>query len=514
VNKKYWLTGAFLLALVAATRPFGEDPDTWWHLEIGRYIAAHGIPGIEPFAYSPAAHAWVGQQWLYEVLLAHITFGGAGGLAVLLLAAAGAGAFLFAGLSAPRNIPPFWVALAIVLCAFSATEVLGVRGQVVTVLGTGIVVWMLGKWRRGDDRIVWLLPPLILLWCNLHAGFITGIGLPLLYAIMPRRASWGLAGNRRPLLAAVGVSTLITLINPAGLNVYPYVLQTFTNPVITQVIAEWQSPDFHSAQIHIFEFTAFAVVVFWITAREVDWSDLVVALLMLAASLQAQRNISLFTVVVTPQIARYGYASYQRLCDALQSSPLQKNRLWQRASDIPAVGRRLGGVLSQHRTTTSVVLLFCVAFVSSEFVLPTVRESDNGAYEAVHEPESAANYYSEHYGGQRVYATYDRGGYLAYRFPTGRVVDIYGESGVFGAASLNAFLDIDQLVGNWVNQLQKQGATHAIVPANSQEVGAFRELGWRIDCYDPSGFVLMTAHPPVPALTYQSPPPPEWAQRC
>jgi hypothetical protein len=258
----------------------------------------------------------------------------------------------------------------------------------------------------------------------------------------------------------------------------------------------------------------FAVVALWVMAGEVEWSDVVVALLALAACLQAQRNISLFAVVVTPQFARYGYASYHRLCTTLNSSPLRKTSWWRPASAVPAALRRLGGELSVHQTTTAVVLLLCVAFVSSEFVLPTVRESDNGTYEAVHEPERAATYYAEHYGGQRVYATYDRGGYLAYRFPTGRVVDIYGESGVFGAGSLNAYLDIDLLAGNWVHELQTQGATHAIVPAHSQEVGAFRELGWRIDCYDPSGFVLMTAHSPLPALTYQSPPPPEWAQRC
>jgi hypothetical protein len=514
VSRRYWVAGGFFLAIAAATRPFGEDPDTWWHLAIGRYIGAHGIPNVEPFAYTAAAHAWVGQQWLYEVLLAHITFGGAGGLAVVVLALAGAGAFLFAGLSTPRNVPGFWVGAAITLCAVSATEVLGVRGQVVTVLGAGIVVWILSRWRQGNNRIVWLLPPLILVWCNLHAGFITGIGLPIVYLIMPRRASWGIAGNRRPLLGAVALSMAVTLINPAGWHLYPYVLQTFTNPVITQTIAEWQSPNFHSAQINIFEFTFFAMVSLWIIAGEVDWSDVAIALLALAASLQAQRNISLFAVVITPQMARYGYASYLRLCSALNSSPLRTTRWWRPLSSVPTASRRLGSSLSVHRTTTAVVLLLSVAFVSTRLMLPTVQESDNGTYEATNEPEKAATYYSEHYGGQRLYATYNIGGYMAYRFPTGRVVDIYGESGVFGAAALTSFLDIDLLQSNWVQELKEQGATHAIVPSGNQEVGAFRELGWRVDCYDTAGFVLMTAHPRLPALTYQSPPPPNWAPLC
>jgi hypothetical protein len=307
---------------------------------------------------------------------------------------------------------------------------------------------------------------------------------------------------------------VVTLINPAGWHLYPYVLQTFTNPVITQTIAEWQSPNFHSAQINIFEFTFFAIVSLWIIAGEVDWSDVVIALLALAASLQAQRNISLFAVVITPQMARYGYASYLRLCSALTSSPLRTTRWWRPMSAVPTATRRLGSSLSLHRTTTAIVLLVSVAYVSARFMLPTVQESDNGTYEATNEPEKAANYYSEHYGGQRLYATYNIGGYMAYRFPTGRVVDIYGESGVFGAAALTSYLDIDFLQSNWVQELKEQGATHAIVPAENQEVGAFRELGWRVDCYDSAGYVLMTAHRPLPALTYQSPPPPNWAPEC
>jgi hypothetical protein len=516
--RKTWLLGALSLAAVAAARPFGEDPDAWWHLEIGRYIGVHGIPTVEPFAYSPAAHAWVGQQWLYEVLLAHTVFGGAGGLAVLVMALVGAAAFLLAGLSTPRDVPAFWVAAAIVLCAFSATEVLGVRGQVVTVLGTGIVVWILGKWRRGDNRVVWLLPPLLLLWCNLHAGFITGLALCLLYAVMPRRRSWGLNGDRRPLLAALAVAAAVTLINPAGWNLYPYVLDTFTNPVITQSIAEWQSPDFHSQLIHIYEFTAFLLVVLWVTSREVEWSDVAVAMLTIAASLQAQRNIALFAVVATPQIARYGHASYQRLAAAIKSGPLpallRSNHRLGPYGSIAATPIRAGRVLSTHPFVTALALLVCVFYVSAQFVLPIVAESDNGTYEARHEPEAAATYYSEHYGGERVYATYDRGGYLVYRFPTGRVVDIYGESGIFGSRSLSAYLDIALLTSNWVKLLQGQMATHAIVPAHAAEVGAFRELGWRVDCYDAAGYVLMTAHPRLPSLTYQAPPAPELSPRC
>ena len=66
VRRNAWVIGAAVLSLVLTVQPF-RDSDVWWHLAIGHYILAHGIPAVEPFSFLHAANPWVGQQWLYEV---------------------------------------------------------------------------------------------------------------------------------------------------------------------------------------------------------------------------------------------------------------------------------------------------------------------------------------------------------------------------------------------------------------------------------------------------------------
>ena len=75
---------AAIVVLVLTVQPF-SDTDVWWHLALGRLITTSGIPAHEPFSFLPAAHAWVGQQWLYEVTLAGLVGAGGAGLASLVM---------------------------------------------------------------------------------------------------------------------------------------------------------------------------------------------------------------------------------------------------------------------------------------------------------------------------------------------------------------------------------------------------------------------------------------------
>ena len=71
-----WIAAAAIVVLVLTVQPF-SDADVWWHLALGRLITTSGIPAHEPFSFLPAAHAWVGQQWLYQVTLAGLVGAGA-----------------------------------------------------------------------------------------------------------------------------------------------------------------------------------------------------------------------------------------------------------------------------------------------------------------------------------------------------------------------------------------------------------------------------------------------------
>jgi hypothetical protein len=484
LRRNAWPIGAAVLSLVLTVQPF-RDSDVWWHLAMGHYILAHGIPAVEPFSFLHAANGWIGQQWLFEVGLARVVDAGGPGLASLLMGLVASSALLIAVLSIPPERRPAgpWLAAGLLLSALVAAQLVGVRGQVISLFFAAVVINIMMRWRRGQARVLLVLPPLFALWANLHAGFVIGLAIAVLALLAVR----GVDGRSRALLGlAVVGAALATLLNPAGPGLWSYVGATFTNPTVSGVVTEWQSPDFHDVWLRLFEVEAVLLVVAWVLAARRDLFDLLLAGAAFVASLQAQRNVSLFALIAAPQLAMYGAAAL----DA-QRSRLPAPRWPRRWHQPPAwFGAAIAAV---------VVLGTGIA------IAPQVSATSTAQYESTHEPEAAANYAAAHLAGDRLYSIDTWGGYLADRFPTGRVVYLYDETAVFGDAALQQYLDIHDLRPDWSTLVSSARIGGAILPDRAQEVSALLTLGWTVDCRDPaSASVVMSAGagssaPPSPA---------------
>lgn len=472
-----WPVAAALASLVLTVQEF-RDPDVWWHLALGRYIVEHGIPSAEPFSFVAPAHAWVDQQWLYEVSLFRVTEVGGPGLAALLMGVLGAAALLVAVLAAPRRwaIPGPWSAACLLGTALVTGQVLGVRGQVVTAFGVAAVLLILSRWRAGSSQVVWALPPLLLLWCNLHAGFIAGLVIPVVVLTVHRRRPGDPPINRRSLFRAIVVAGLATLLTPAGFDLYPYLAQTFTNPTLTQNIVEWMSPNFHELYPRLLEVEVLVLLAVWVLSDGPELVDVVLAGGALVATLHAQRNVAIFAIIALPQLLRYGAEAWHRYRP-----------------------RRSGPASSSRATTTLAVATAATAVGSVIAIAPGLSRQAAAAYEATTYPRGAVDHVQTTAAGRRVYTTYEMGGYLAYRLPAGRVVFLYGESAIFGDGGLQRYLGIHLLRPGWPAALATERLQHAIVPASSAEMSALRELGWSIECRDfASQTVVMSLEPQAP----------------
>jgi hypothetical protein len=126
-------------------------------------------------------------------------------------------------------------------------------------------------------------------------------------------------------------------------------------------------------------------------------------------------------------------------------------------------------------------------------VVPQLSAGSAARFEAIHEPKAAADYAAIHLSGRRLYSIDTWGGYLADRFPGGRIVFLYDEAGVFGSAALQKYLDIHDLRPDWTSVISRYGIADAILPDGSQEVAALLTVGWSFDCHDmASGSVVMS----------------------
>ena len=534
-----WLGAAFCVSLLLSVQLFRYG-DEWWHIALGRLILQSGIPPAEPFSFVPTQHPWVEQQWLYEVALAALVRIGGDGLASLALGLTGSAALLLAALSVPRTarFSRGWSAFALLLGGLMAGMALGVRGETVSALGVAATLLIIRRWRDGAERWVWLLPPMFLVWANLHAGFIAGIGVLGFTLLIHRpdgrlrgRTAWpgatfvavvgigfgaavlaaGLAvgaavlvllwallrpeplepgTRRRPLLLASLLAAALTLVNPAGPGLYGYIAETVGNPILSQFVSEWQSPNFHDTLTRLIEVVAALLPLLWMLSRRVRIPDALLAATFFLLTLQAVRNVSLFAVVAIPQLAEYGSAAWAR--HAPRSLRLHLR--------TPRPG------------WLAVVAAVAVSAAAIADVAPELTPAAAARFESTHEPAAAATYVAAHFPNQRLLSSDADAGYLAYRFPRGRVVFVYDEIGIFGTGPLTNYLDIADLGPHWRSLISRYGIRHAILGATSPDTSALLELGWTVNCYDgPSGRVVMSAggSPPTSA-----PPSPTAAPAC
>ncbi|HEX3607508.1 MAG TPA: hypothetical protein VH134_16405 [Candidatus Dormibacteraeota bacterium] len=485
----WWITAALLLSLALTVRGLaGADAD--WRVALGRLITAHGLPATEPFSYQPTPHPWVAQGWLLDVLLSRLWALGGAGLTMVVMGAAGTAALLLAALAVRRaeRVPGLLVAGATLVSAIVAAPQLGVTGATITALGAAVCLLLLTRWREGATRAIWLLPAVVLVWANLDPGFVAGLGLVALGGLtvaVRRRLDPGseVGAELRPLSAALVLALAATLATPAGVHVWSSLGENLAGAGLG--VTAWQSPGFHTWPMRLLEVEAVGMVVLWALSGRLDPLDAVLGLAALAVTLGFAGAAPILAVVALPQLAHSASAAITR--------------------HGPAVQRALGhgGVVLRRppprpRALPAVALAVAAA-AALVAVAPRLTASRTAADLAASEPVAAADYVAAHLAGDRLYSSVEWGGYLALRFPTGRLVGAYGPPAATGATAQQRALDVHQLKADWQRLLEQDGVTHAVLPQDAREVAALEEVGWLPLCHDAAARAVVLAAGPRPA---------------
>jgi hypothetical protein len=227
---------SFALAKLTLT---SADPDLWGYLAFGRLFSETGIfPYEDVFAYAPTLKPWVYHEWLTGVLFypAYQALGAPG--LQLLKFALGLMAVGFTYLTARERGADVWGTVLVLLMVqgFLSTGYSPVRAQAFTYAFYAASLYLLEiSRRRGRWRGLLWLAPLQVFWCNVHGGFLAGLGLIFLYAA-------GEALSRRPFLpylSILALAGLATLINPYGVKYWSYLIMAVSLP--RPEITEWTS---------------------------------------------------------------------------------------------------------------------------------------------------------------------------------------------------------------------------------------------------------------------------------
>jgi hypothetical protein len=485
-------TAVLFLGLFGMAARTVADPDVWWHLRTGQYISEHkSIPHTDPFSYTRAGEPWVAHEWLTELLLYTVQrMLGWGGL-ILLFAAVVCAAFYLLYLRCGNAI--FAAGPATLLAAWATAPLWGVRPQILSLLLTSLWLLILERSERLPGLLWWTLP-LMLLWVNLHAGFVLGLVLSTMFLagdFIEHRLGLSIeqsAARLRKAALILLLDVLIVPLNPNGLRMFAYPVETLRSPAMQNYIAEWASPNFHHA-----EYWPFLLLVL-ITLAALSWSsvqvrprDLLLLLVTLFAGLSSIRLIPLFVLIALPLI-----------CRRLGNWPGRSSPPLRHQVASPFLKTMLHGG----------IVLGMAAFISihTAHVIQSQPEA-----ERLHFPAGAVSFLRDHPPAGPLFNHYDWGGYLIWNlYPSTHVfidgrADLYAQLG--GRAGgrfdhpplLNQFADTYQFKGDWRQSLECWHIGTVLVPGESAlAVGLGNAPGWTVAYEDSQAVILTTLAQPLP----------------
>ena len=215
------------------------DIDLWGYMSFGKLFWDTGsFPYYDPFSYTAKGQPWVYHEWLTGVLLYRVfDLFGETGLQILRYLVGFSTAGLVYATARLRGADMLSSAFGLLYASIAfGIGYSPVRAQIFTYFLFMLTVYILESAQK-KERWAYLifLIPIHLLWCNLHGGFIAGIGLVAIY-------TFGQMLLRRPfspyLFALLG-SVISTLINPYGISYWSkiYTAIAMNRPFV----AEWWS---------------------------------------------------------------------------------------------------------------------------------------------------------------------------------------------------------------------------------------------------------------------------------
>lgn len=293
------------------------DYDLWARLAVGSIFFQTGhVLKHDIFSYLPTKDLWIDHEWGSGVIFYFFTKY-LGNEALFALKAITILAIfilimktikLYAG---QKDVGVFYL----VFVGFSLFPGMAnlIRCQLFTYFFFTLWIYLLEKVRRGENKYICIFPATMLLWANMHGGFLAGIGLVMIYAL-------GELFNRSYSWKYIGILALIlpvTLITPYGIHLWTYMVEAAFMP--RPYIAEWSSIDLSGpvhmiAGVKIHVLVGFAILVLmtvvvgvklWHQKTKPDWTKIIFISVLLFLSFKHQRHAEFFMLAAAGLLYHY-----------------------------------------------------------------------------------------------------------------------------------------------------------------------------------------------------------------
>lgn len=403
--------------------------DIFWHLAYGREMARLGeVVSADFLSLAHHGTTFVNREWAAQWMfyLLQDSLGWVGLLGFKLLVACGVTVLCF-------RTALFYGSRTWLAASFSAIVVLtGLqryfeRPELFTLFFVALLMYLIAGWqtRKHDARLLYLMPPIMLVWDWLHGGIFGLVILSVVVSLHTREAL--AAGERgkpwaRHFLFACAVTLLVMAINPYGLRTYAEFLGhlsslgatwnimwgKFTGAAIDASAAalnqEYRAP-LGIFFLPFYVFLAVALVAPALGAVKLPKANLLIALGFGLGACLISRIIAVFAIVTGPLLAAY-------ISSALDRGEARRN------------------------ITLGLLILLALVLVPYaswlKFWGPSNPKSFGWTLDEQYLPAGAVAFYQAHDLAGNFYNTGHVGGYLAWRlYPEHRIFQ-YNHGAIFG----------------------------------------------------------------------------------
>jgi hypothetical protein len=316
-----------------------EDPGVFWHLQLGRDIAATGqVPRTDTLTWTRQGTPWVDQSWLFDLGLAWIVgrvgWSGAVALAAVILAS------VYAWLTheIERSGRSKLAALVAAMIAAGVGSIhFHCRPHLATIAGVTATLAAVRSLHERNHRAVWFVPLLMIAWANLHGGFVAGLVIlatSIAGELVSRKDDEHPRAKRTRVatLSAVLIgSGLAPLLNPYGVGLYRHVWGLLVGSRVTDLIQEYQPARLGSPEFVVLELALILLVALPTVSRlRASRYELCHILVWLHLGMSSVRNAPFFAIAVAPTLARYldGSLTAAQAPAADQTTPSGRRIRW------------------------------------------------------------------------------------------------------------------------------------------------------------------------------------------
>ncbi len=291
----YIVIGIFSLFLACLSTNY--DYDLFARLIVGERFIEYGILPFQDFLSYTPTHPWYDHEWgsgvIFYFILKHLD---------------AFGLFLFQALMfflttffviktqklQKHAYPTSIIFISLFMIIFQRLNPELIRCQLFSFLFFSIFLYILEGTRIGKFKnLIWIFPPIVIFWNNVHGGVVSGLGLIAMYfagAILEKKP-W------KKYLGVLVTSGLLLIINPYGIKYLTFLFSATTKQ--RTYIVEWWSIFAHSHiqyYLPLSIFPIFAFICTFLKKRKIDITKTIVLIVTLYLGIAHVKLLSLSVI--------------------------------------------------------------------------------------------------------------------------------------------------------------------------------------------------------------------------